>query len=97
MSTLHAIFAVVAGLAIVLLAAAVVFEIDLRHGGALNGAAWLVAAFLGGALVLQALAGVDLDGLTVGLACAFALLGWRYRALLQAEARKPRLRAEAAG
>lgn len=88
MSLLH-VMAIASGLAIVLLAAAVLWEIDLRAGNWAGGVAWLAAVGLAGNLTLQGFTGAPLSFTTVGMASVFAVLGWRYRGLLFAEARGP--------
>lgn len=84
---------VVAGIAILLLALGVLIEVDLSAGGAWWGLAWFVAATLGGGLALQSMSAPP-QVLTAGLAAVFAALGWRYRALLRMESRKPQQLAE---
>lgn len=97
MSALQVVAAAVgvgAGAAIVLLALAVIIEVDLATGGRWWGLGWFIAATLGGALALQSLAGPPPDALTLGMGVVFAVLGWRYRALLRMESRKPHQVAE---
>lgn len=89
---LLSIIAIVAGLAILLLSLVVVFELDLRAGGRAAGIGWAAAAFAGGNMALQAAIGKPPTWTAATLALAFAVLGWRYLALLQAEARGPAAR-----
>lgn len=84
---LLSLIGIVSGVAIVLLAVVVVFEIDPRAGGLVPGLGWACAAVAGANLAMTAATGRPVTWTTATLAAAFAVLGWRYVALLRVEAR----------